>query len=179
MSEYEFSLIIDGDLARDDIVNALFEAGCEDATFSGQVGGIGVGDFLREAATLAEAVMSALVAVESVGGLLVRRVEPDDLVTIPEIAGRLGRSPESIRLLANGERGGGTFPPPISHLRTRQRLWRWTDIAGWAGRLTIREREDASFLAALNGLLEARNSGVDEKLLSSFADRLAASRKAS
>lgn len=178
MSEHEFTLIIDGDLASEDIVNALFEAGCDDATFSGQAG-VGAGDFLREAPTLEEAVMSAILAVESVDGLWVRRVEPDDLVTIPEIAERLGRSPESIRLLANGERGGGTFPPPISHLRTRQRLWRWTDITEWTGQLTIGEKEDARFLAALNGLLEARNSGVDEKLLSVFADRLGARRKAS
>ncbi|MGH8993894.1 MAG: helix-turn-helix transcriptional regulator [Acidimicrobiia bacterium] len=156
MKEYEFTLIVAGDLDSDEVVNALYEAGCDDASF-GEVNGVGVGDFTREANSILDAVASAISQVESVGGLRVRRVEPEPLVTIPEIAERLGRTPESIRLLANGERGGGTFPPPVSHLRTRQRLWRWADVAEWAGELKPAEVEDARVLAAFNVGLEYRH----------------------
>ena len=106
MPEYEFTLIIDGDLTDEDTVEALFDAGCDDATIGG-TNNIGTADFAREARSLADAIVTAIAAVESVPGLRVRRLEPDDLVTIPDIAERLGRTSESVRLLANGERGGG------------------------------------------------------------------------
>jgi predicted transcriptional regulator len=165
MTEYEFTLIIDGDLDSDELVGELYEAGCDDATF-GAINGVSIGDFTREATSLLEAVASAISQVESVRSLRVRRVEPEPLVTIPEIAERLGRTPESVRLLANGERGGGTFPPPISHLRTRQRLWRWIDVAEWAGQAAPEDVESARVLAAFNVALELRElSSVDEKMV--------------
>jgi len=95
--------------------------------------------------------------VEAVPGLRVLRVEPDDLVTAAEIAQRLGRTRESVRLLISGERGDRTFPPPISHLRTRHRLWRWSDVAAWSGRATPEEAAQAGALAAVNAALDLRN----------------------
>ena len=173
MNEYEFTLIIDGDLDSDEVVNDLYEAGCDDATF-GAINGVSVGDFVRESDSILDAVTSAIAQVESVRGLQVRRVEPEPLVTIPEIADRLGRTPESIRLLANGERGGGSFPPPVSHLRTRQRLWRWVDVAEWAGELKPDAVQDARLLAAVNLFLEYRHlSGlVDDKTMRAIGERI-------
>lgn len=86
----------------------------------------------------------------------VLRVEPDALVTMSEIADRLGRSRESVRLLVAGVRGAGDFPPPISHLRTRNRLWRWSEVAAWAGVLTDEQSAEAALLAAVNAALELR-----------------------
>lgn len=40
MTEHEFTLVIDGDLADETIARALFEACCDDATF-GVVDGVG------------------------------------------------------------------------------------------------------------------------------------------
>ena len=88
MAEYNFTLILDGDVENH--LDELFEAGCDDATF-GTVDGVHYADFDREASSLAEAIASAIDDVESVPGLRVRRVEPDDLVTASEIAGRLQR----------------------------------------------------------------------------------------
>jgi hypothetical protein len=175
MPEYEFTLVIDGSLDDENTIDALFEAGCDDATF-GSISNTGFGDFAREAATFALAVISAVSNVESVDGLTVRRVEPDDLVTIPEIAERLDRSAESIRLLANGERGGGTFPPPISHLRTRHRLWRWIDVATWAGLADEEAIANAAWLVAVNALLELRavRGWVDQVLIKELQNTLAA-----
>lgn len=151
--EYGFTLIIEGDVEA--AIDGLFEAGCDDATF-GAVDRVQYADFDREAPTFARAVSSAISDVESVSGLRVRRVEPDDLVTASEIAERLGRSREGVRLLAAGARGPGDFPPPVSHLRTRSRLWRWSEVADWAGQSTKEERERAGFVAALNAALELR-----------------------
>jgi hypothetical protein len=156
MAEYEFTLVIHGPVEDDNVINALFERGCEDATF-GSVDGIGYADFHREAPGLGQAIFSAVRDVESVPGLTVLRVEPDDLVTASEIAARLGRTRESVRLLIAGERGGGDFPAPVSHHRSRNRLWRWSEVAAWAEVKGGHELEQAQLLAAMNAALELRN----------------------
>lgn len=74
MPEYEFTLVIQGDL-DDSAVEALFEAGCDDATL-GEVDGVGYADFIREAPSFGDAVLSAIEQVASVAGLTVLRVEP-------------------------------------------------------------------------------------------------------
>lgn len=157
MDTYEFTLVIDGDVMGDEAIDALFEAGCDDATFGG-IDGSSYGGFDREAETLEQAIASAIAQVESVHGLVVVRVEPDDLVTLTDIAHRLGRTRESVRLLAAGERGPGGFPPPVSHLRTRNRLWRWSDVAAWAGVATLEQAAQAKLVAAVNAALELRHA---------------------
>ena len=82
-----------------------------------------------------------------------RRVEPDDLVTQAEIAERLGRSSESVRLLASGQRGDGTFPAPAARTTSRGSLWRWSQVARWAGRPS-EEIERAEWIAVVNARLE-------------------------
>ena len=161
VSEHEFTLILDGDLARDDVLDALFEAGCDDATF-GQVDGVGYADFIREAPSFGDAVRSALEQVESVPPVRVARVEPDDLVTMSEIAERLGRSRESVRLLVSGGRGPGGFPPPVSHLKARSRLWRWSKVAAWA-KLHDQpvDPHAAAAIAAINAALTLREAVRD------------------
>lgn len=159
VSKYEFTLILEGpDILTDENMDALFDAGCDDATF-GVVDGQQYADFTREEDSLAVAVGSAIRQIEgATPGLMVRRVEPDDLVTASEIARRTGRSRESVRLLIAGERGRGGFPAPISNLKGR-RLWRWADVAQW---LTLSEpgiaalADEAAFIAALNAALEIR-----------------------
>jgi predicted DNA-binding transcriptional regulator AlpA len=155
MPEYSFILAIDGDV--EEKTEELFEAGCDDALF-GSIDGAYYADFDREAPTLGEAISSAIADVESVPGLQVRRVEPDDLVTMSEIAERLGRSRESVRLLITGDRGPGDFPPPVSHLRSRNRLWRWSDVAEWsfAGKADPEDLAKARLIAAVNAALDLR-----------------------
>lgn len=154
MPEYSFTVVIDGDV--DSRLDDLFDAGCDDATF-GAVDGVHYADFDRTAPTFSQAVASALTAIESVDALHVVRVEPDDLVTAAEIAERLGRTRESVRLLIAGARGPGGFPAPVSHLRTRNRLWRWSDVATWAQPGTT-SGADARLVAAVNAALELRRA---------------------
>jgi len=150
MNEHNFTLILNGDV--DAHLDELFEAGCDDATF-GEVEGVAYAEFDRQAKTFAEALASAVRDIQSVQGIRVVRIEPDDLVTASEIAERLGRTRESVRLLASGRRGGGTFPAPASHLRARGRLWRWADVLGWAG-ASEGDHEAAQLVAAVNAALE-------------------------
>lgn len=173
MSEYEFVLVVDGTVDDDDVIGRLYDAGCDDATF-GSVDGVGFGEFEREADTFADAVSSAIRDVESVEGIEVRRVEPDDLVTLSEIAERLGRTRESVRLLAAGERGRGDFPAPVSHLRSRFRFWRWSDIAAWAGTTSAEEMDRARFVAVLNAGLEMRRIEALSKEERRFVKEVAA-----
>lgn len=160
MGTYGFTLILEGaDVLGDEATDALFEAGCADATF-GEVDGSQYADFNRRARSLAEAIGSAKRAIESaVPEVRVIRVEPEDLVTAADIADRTGRTRESVRLLIAGKRGPGGFPPPISHLRSRGRIWKWTDVARWfvteLGE-KLPSLKEADFISALNGALDVR-----------------------
>jgi hypothetical protein len=42
-----------------------------------------------------------------------------------------------------GERGLGNFPARVSHLRGRNRLWRWSDVAAWADAANAEDRLSA------------------------------------
>ena len=65
MTLYSFTLTIEGaDTSSDAAQDALFEAGCDDATF-GVSRGIQTADFDREAVDFAEALASAVKAVET------------------------------------------------------------------------------------------------------------------
>lgn len=132
MSSHEFTLIVEGpDLQDESHVDALFEAGFDDATV-GKVGSIQYLDFDRAADSFADAVFSATEKLESaVPGVRVVHLEPDDLVTMSEIAERAGRTRESVRLLISGDRGPGGFPAPATHFRSRQRMWRWQEVSVW------------------------------------------------
>ena len=75
-----------------------------------------------------------------------------------DIAARTGRTRESIRLLIEGARGPGGFPPPATDPRSRYRLWRWSEVSRWfetqrGSRLD--EANDGVFIA-INACLELR-----------------------
>lgn len=165
MTTYNFTLIIEGaDLQSPEAQDALYEAGCDDATF-GLVDGVQYAEFDREDGSYGQALASAMVDVrKAVSEARVIHVEPDELVTMAEIAERLGRSRESIRLLIAGKRGPGDFPAPISHIRTRTRLWRWPDVMRWFatryedeyGERLVQAAEDPHITAMVNGYLTYR-----------------------
>jgi hypothetical protein len=159
MTTFEFTLLVEGgDLQTDESQDALFEAGCDDATI-GLTAGVQYLQFDREARSLADALVSAITAVEkAVPGIRVVRVAPDEYVTLAEIARRIRRTRESVRLLATGERGPGDFPPPAARAEQRNKLWRWAEVASWLTdklAVTVPAVPDAA-LSAVNGLLQAR-----------------------
>jgi hypothetical protein len=158
---HSFTLILSGDgELTEDLQDAFSGAGCDDALL-GSRGGVLYLDFDREAASLDEAVLSAIADAERAGtGRRVVRVESGDLVTAGEIARRAGRSRESIRLYALGKRGPGGFPAPAARARSRSPLYRWSDVAGWlAGAAAVGPEQvppDAGTVELINAALDVR-----------------------
>lgn len=156
---FSFTLVLAGVTeVTEDLENALFEAGCDDALL-GMRDGVLFLDFDREGPSWAEAILSAIADVQrSDGNAWVARIEPDDLVTASEIARRLQRSRESIRQLAQGERGPGRFPPPVANLTRRSPIWRWAEVAHWFGENYAESDraliEKAMLIASLNSAIE-------------------------
>ena len=176
MREHQFTLIVDGvDLQDEAPFEALFEAGCDDATV-GRVGPVQYLDFDRSAKSLADAVFSATEAIESAGvGARVIHLEPDDLVTMSEIAERTGRTRESVRMLIGGARGPGGFPAPATHFRSRQPMWRWQEVVAWFAEALgeaqkVGPAANAEFITAFNAGLAWRR--VDHRLPEAHRRRL-------
>src|SRR4051812_45203237 len=128
---YSFTLLLDGpDVTSETVLDDLYEAGCDDAVF-GARDAQQYGEFDREGTSLAAAITSAIRDVESVAGLRVIHVEPEEFVSATAIAQRTDRTRESVRLLIEGKRGPGAFPPPLAWVDAKTRLWRWSDVAEW------------------------------------------------
>jgi hypothetical protein len=69
MATHHFSLnILEGDTSNDETLNALYEAGCSDATF-GSTEGQHHARFAREHASLGAAIQSAMDQINSVPGV--------------------------------------------------------------------------------------------------------------
>lgn len=128
MKTFEFSIIASGFDADGAYEDALFEAGCDDATLSLQKGVLIV-EFDREAVSFSRAVASACRNVAE-AGLKIERIEPDHLVSLAEIAERAKLSRQAIILYAKGERRHG-FPPPAVKLTSKHPLWDWCEVAEW------------------------------------------------
>jgi hypothetical protein len=133
MTEWSFRLILAGVELTDDDLDALYEAGCDDAAFSRERDGRVHALFDREAESAERAVLSAIVDVEKarIGARVVRVLSDDDWLTAAEIAERLGRTRQSIGLLVRGARGPGGFPTPVARQASPNPLWSWSEVAAW------------------------------------------------
>lgn len=126
MTTWSFTLRLNR-APTDDELDALYEAGLDDAAPEGDLLHVD-----RDSETLVEAAWSAARQVSAVPELFAVRLERGDATTLRDIAQRLDRTYESVRLLAEGKRGPGEFPAP--RLDTSAgRVWSWDDVAGWVG----------------------------------------------
>ena len=92
MTIHDFTLIVDGPELQDEtLIDALFDAGCDDAAI-GRVDGIQHVDFDREAASLDRAILSAVADLERIDGVEVVRTSDDGLVSLADVATRIGRT---------------------------------------------------------------------------------------
>jgi hypothetical protein len=58
-----------------------------------------------------------------------------DLVSVSDIARRLRRSRESVRLLVDAKRGPGGFPPPVGVVGDGIKVWPWSVVLEWSERV--------------------------------------------
>lgn len=166
MKTYEFTLVLAGiDDFDDQLVDQIFEAGCDDASLLSRNGVVYL-DFDREAESFTEAIWSAIKQVETIQDPKIRvdSVQPDDLVTASEIARRINKSREYIRLLINGERGSGDFPLPISGISQKSMIWSWLKVSRWLLKQNLLTEEDvlmAQDIADINQYLLHRDNLAD------------------
>lgn len=176
-NNYNFGLILSGvDGSTKDLEDALFEAGCDDALLHFRYNTVYM-DFDRQANCLAEAIVSAIQAVEAAGiGAIVSTVRPEALVTISDIAMRTGLTRQAIENYTAGRRGRKNFPLPVSKIDSRSALWRWIEVAEWLYQHNeITDPQlivDAHLLEFINLVLLLRNRYTDKALLKQFLGSL-------
>ena len=156
--ERDFALIVDGVSAlTQSVEDALFNAGCDDATLSIRYGLLYI-EFSRASTSLEEAIISAIIAVRKSGiGAAVLRVDECNLVTMSEIARRIGRSRQLVHQYMIGKRGPGGFPPPECHLTDHAPLWAWCAVSFWLVQNNLLRPEvgwNAEVVEAINNYLE-------------------------
>lgn len=130
--EREFDLVLaDIPELTDEVVDALYEAGCDDSTICMRSGRVHM-TFDREAMSMRDAVLSAIRDIRKAGyGANILRVDTCNLVTQSEIARRIGRSRQLVNQYVTGARGPGNFPAPTCDLYDGHSLYRWCEVSYW------------------------------------------------
>lgn len=166
MPSYEFTVTLDR-VPVDEDLDRLFAAGLDDTTPETREGR-GVLNVARDADSLCEAIVSVYEDAKRAGFRVVG-IDDEDLVSLKTIARRIGRSYESVRLLAQGKRGPGGFPPALSG--DGWSLYSWANVSTWlqdvygSGSAVA---EDDRVIAAADHLLRAREL-VSTPLLAELA----------
>lgn len=157
--EYDFALVVGGVVElTSEVENALYGAGCDDATVSMKHGRLYI-DFSRAASSFKDAVISAIKSVDAaLPDAHVLRVDECNLVTAAEIARRMGRSRQLVHQYMTGKRGPGGFPPPECHLADYAPLWAWCAVSEWLVENDLLRPEEnliAEVIEAINLRLES------------------------
>ncbi|MCW8825051.1 MAG: DNA-binding protein [Gammaproteobacteria bacterium] len=128
MATYDFSLVFTlpgGESEAGQYLDALFEAGCDDALIGiGERGTIGL-DFTREAESANEAIQSAVANVqEAIPDAVLLEASPD-IVGVSDIAELVHCRRQNIQKYI----ASGAFPKPY-HLG-RSPMWHFLEVATW------------------------------------------------
>ena len=142
MSEYEFTLkfrLPEADADPEKFLDALAEAGCDDATVGiGQPGRVALA-FAREARTAFEAVASAVRDVKrAIPGVELVEASPD-LVGLTDAAAIAGFSRQNMRKLMVTHLA--TFPPALNEGAAS--IWHLASILLWLGECQKRKVDEA------------------------------------
>lgn len=155
--EFDFTLVLTGiaEVGRE-AENALFDAGCDDATIIQRSGRVFL-TFSRSSSSLKSAVLSAI---DDVRRAKIRanvlRIDSCSLVTQSEIARRIGRSRQQVHQYIAGTRGPGDFPPAICDSIEGAPLWHWCEVARWLHRNDVVPAgvwHEAEEIEAINNVL--------------------------
>ena len=157
-AEHDFALVLTGITElTPEAEDALFEAGCDDATLSVRFGAVYM-TFSRVAGSLKDAILSAIRDVRKANiGADVLRVDSCNLVTQAEIGRRMGRTRQLVHQYIAGTRGPGNFPPPCCYIAEGTPLWMWCAVAYWLRQNNMIKDEDlekAQVIDGINGVLD-------------------------
>jgi hypothetical protein len=112
--------------------------------------------FDRDAPTLLDAVISGVRDLDRFGLSATRVRDDDDFVTLADIADRVGRSREAVRLWSVGRTGPGGFPLPVN-VNASTSYYRWSQVAPWLrSRMELDVPDPEPVLAAINLALQLR-----------------------
>lgn len=167
VAQYDFTLTFtlpDRSADPADYLDALYEAGCDDATVGvGKRGFIAL-EFTREAASAEQAVRSAIAAIRAaIPGAELVEVKPD-LVNLSDVADMVGCSRQNIRKYAAGEMATVTAPFPAPAFIGSPDLWHLVEIGGWLARNTdLKPRREILEAAAAASVvnLETRKKRIE------------------
>jgi len=153
MTTHVFTIVLNRQPTETEL-DAVFSQN-DDVAF-GVDGSLPIAEFDREAPTLTEAIVSAVRSLESVGLVPVRVID-EDLLTLADIADRIGQSRESVRRYAAGSRGPRDFPPPVNPRRDGTLFYRWSEVSPWIRQhLEIDVTDTDVALVVANLVLQAR-----------------------
>lgn len=128
-AEFEFLFVIDG-VSVDDDAAMMVMAGDFDGVLSSNRGRTryAVSATGKDSVDAAERLITRLTAV--LPQLRICHLDPD-LVGIPDIAQRTGRSRQNVLQWVNGERNGSRPFPAPEGTAGRSLVWRWADVNDW------------------------------------------------
>jgi len=177
--EHEFVLVLTGITElTSGVEDALFKAGCDDATISVRFGRVYL-TFSRTAPSLKDAILSAVRDVKKGAiGADVLRVDDCPLVTQADIARKIGRSRQLVHQYIAGMRGPRGFPPPACHITDDAPLWYWCEVADWLfqkNMITEEAAREAQDVAVINNILELEHQrklepALVEEILKALVD---------
>ena len=163
MRTWDFTLVLSGIDADEDAGFDALWAACADEPLIGTYDGVSEALFSRQAASVEDAVLSAIADVERIGGVQAVGLRDESFWTIADIAERSGRMPAEIHRLIGPdsiEESAPSFPGQISGASDPDPLWRAQDVIDWF-RDQLGEtlsNPAAEVLTALNDTLQARTS---------------------
>lgn len=153
MAVHRFTIVVDHE-PTDDQVDTIFERFDDLGVGGSPREGIGFVSVDRRAESLSAAIESAVRDVESVG-LRPMRIDDENHVTLGDIADRIGRSREIVRLWSVGRQGPGGFPPPVNIGDTS--FYSWAEVSVWLReRMGFNVPEVDPVLVAANHALQIR-----------------------
>lgn len=129
MTIQQFIIKVDSE-PTDDQVDAIFQWDDQPGVEGSPRERTGEVHFLRDAPNLLDAILTAVRDLEAIG-LWPIGIEDDDYATLGDIARRIGRTREAVRLWTVGKVGPGGFPPPLTDADSRTTFYSWIQVAAW------------------------------------------------
>ncbi len=174
--EHDFVLILsDGVTLTPALEDALFTAGCDDATISARSGRVYL-TFTRIGTSIKDAILSAIQDVRRANiGADVLRVDYCNLVTQADVARRIGRTRQLVHQYISGRRGPGGFPSPVCEICDGSPLWYWCEVASWLwfnSMIPEHVLRDAEEVEAINSVLEIEHQRKTRRSLIEEVERV-------